>query len=472
MEIIKSIGASFDNFLQISNDFLYTYILVGLLLVAGIYFTIRTKFVQITLLGDSVKVIGEKKSSSNGVSSFQALMVSTASRVGTGNIVGVASAIAIGGAGAVFWMWVIAILGSASAFVESTLAQIYKTKDKTGFKGGPAYYIQTALNARWLGIIFSIFMIACFAYGFNSIQSFNISSSLAHYVPNYYDSNMPMIIGAIIAILTGIIIFGGVERIGFITSGMVPIMAVIYILIGLFVTIKNISIVPSIFAEIFTQAFDFKAITGGFAGSSLMYGIKRGLFSNEAGMGSAPNAAATADVSHPVKQGLVQVFSVFIDTIFICTTTAMILLCSGINGGPDLKGVDFVQAAVRENLGEMGIHFVTLSMILFAFSSLIGNYYYTEANIKFITPSKTALNIFRFTCIVMIFFATQLSFETVWNLADVLMGLMAIINIAVIAILGNIAFKALTNYKEQKKQGKDPVFKAEDIQLYNTEFWK
>ena len=473
MENMKdNIGVVINNFLQSTNDFLYTYILVGLLLIVGLYFTFRTKFVQVRLLVDSIKVIAEKKEDQQGVSSFQALMVSTASRVGTGNIVGVASAIALGGAGSVFWMWVIAIVGSASAFIESTLAQIYKTKDETGFKGGPAYYIQRALNARWLGIIFSILMIACFAYGFNGIQSFNISSSLAHYFPNYQESNLPMIVGIIVAALTGVIIFGGVKRIGFITSGIVPIMAVLYILLGLFITFKNINMLPSIFSDIFSQAFDFKAIFGGFAGSSVMYGIKRGLFSNEAGMGSAPNAAATAEVSHPVKQGLVQVFSVFIDTLFICTTTAMILLCSGIIGGEQLRGVDFVQAAVRENLGEFGIHFVTISMFLFAFSSLIGNYYYTEANIKFITPRKDVLNIFRISCLVMIFLGAQLDFDIVWNLADVLMGLMAIINIIVIVILGNIAIKALKNYTDQKKQGKDPIFKAIDIGLDNTDFWK
>ena len=475
---MDSIVSMFEKFLSSANDFLYTYILVILLIFAGLYFTFRTKFVQFRLLKESLKVITEKKPNEKGVSSFQALMISTASRVGTGNIVGVASAIAIGGAGSVFWMWVIAIIGSASAFIESTLAQIYKTKDEHGFKGGPAYYIERVLNARWLGIIFSILMIACFAYGFNALQAFNISSSLGYYsgyIPEEYRSYLPIVIGGILAILTGIIIFGGVKRIGFITSGLVPIMAALYILFGLFITIKNASILPEVFSNIFSQAFDFKAIFGGFAGSALMNGIKRGLFSNEAGMGSAPNAAAIAEVSHPVKQGLVQMFSVFIDTIFICTTTAMILLCSGVQGGDTLKGVDFVQVAVRENLGsfgEYGILFITISMFLFAFSSLIGNYYYTEGNLKFITENKVALFIFRISCLVMIFVAPLFTFDTAWNLADVLMGLMATINIIVILILGNIAFKALDNYTKQKKEGKDPVFKAEDIGLNNTDFWK
>lgn len=454
------------------NDFLYTWILIALLIIVGIYFTIRTGFVQFRLLWESIKVISEKKQDQKGVSSFQALMVSTASRVGTGNIVGVASAIALGGAGSVFWMWVIAIIGSASAFIESTLAQIYKTKDGDSFRGGPAYYMQRALGMRSLGIVFSIFMIICFAYGFNALQSYNIGSSLAYYFPNYYESKLPIIVGAVLAFLTGIIIFGGAKRIGFIASGLVPVMAILYILLGIFISIKNFRILPEVFSSIFSQAFDFKAIFGGFAGSSLMYGIKRGLFSNEAGMGSAPNAAATADVSHPVKQGLVQVFSVFIDTIFICSTTAMILLCSGVQGGAELKGVDFVQSAVSANLGNFGIHFITLSIFLFAFSSLIGNYFYTEANIRFIKDNKIVVNVFRVSCLVMIFLGAQMSFSMVWNMADVLMGLMAIINIGVILVLGNIAIKALKNYTEQKKAGKDPVFKAEDIGLDNTDYWK
>ncbi len=466
------LSSSVNDFLQIINDFLYTYILVWLLILAGLYFSFRSNFVQFRLFGESIRVISEKNSEKNSVSSFQALMISTASRVGTGNIVGVATAIALGGAGAVFWMWLIAIAGSASAFIESTLAQIYKTKDGTSFKGGPAYYIQIALKARWLGIVFSILMIACFAYGFNALQAYNISSAFTYYIPSYNDTIYPVIVGIVLVILSAIIIFGGSKRISFITSIVVPIMAALYILLGLFIVLKNVTLLPTVLKDIFTEAFDFGAIFAGFTGSAMMYGIKRGLFSNEAGMGSAPNAAASADVSHPVKQGLVQVFSVFIDTILICTTTAMILLCSGVEGGSDLKDISFVQLAVKQNFGEIGIHFITLSIFLFAFTSLIGNYYYTEANLKFITTKKVALNIFRITCIVAIFLGTQLSFDVVWNLADILMGLMAIINIAVILILGNIAIKALKNYTSQRKQGKEPVFKAEDIGITNTEFWK
>ena len=468
---MTSFMENFANILGNMSDFLYTWILVALLIIAGLYFSIRTNFVQIRLLPEALRVILEKKSSS-GISSFQALMISTASRVGTGNIIGVALAIGTGGPGAVFWMWLLAIIGSASAFIESTLAQIYKTKDGDGFRGGPAYYIQTALKSRPLGILFSIFLIACFAYGFNALQAFNIGDSLKYYFPNYSNSIIPIILGIILAILTGIIIYGGVKRIGIITSGIVPVMALIYIGLGLFITIKNINLLPGVFKNIFIEAFNFKAIFGGgvgsFTSSCVMQGIKRGLFSNEAGMGSAPNAAATAYVSHPVKQGLVQMFSVFIDTIFICSTTAMILLCSGVSEG---NGIQFVQNAVRANFGEFGIHFISIAIFLFAFSSLIGNYYYAESNIKFIKDNKIILNIFRITCLIMIFFGTQMSLDAAWNLADFLMGIMAILNIIAILLLSKIAIKCLKDYSKQKKEGKNPVFKAKDIGINNTEYW-
>ncbi len=337
----------FNNLLGNLNDFLYSYILIFLLVAAGIYFTIRTKFVQFRLIGDAIKSLKEKaEENDNGkpVSSFQALMISTASRVGTGNIAGIATAIVAGGPGAVFWMWLMAIIGSASAFVESTLAQIYKAKDGKEFRGGPSYYIERALGKRWLGILFSLLLIACFAYGFNGLQTYNMSSALEYYVPNYDDTILPAIVGLIIAAATAFVIFGGVHRIGFITSVIVPIMAGIYILMGIFITLTNLGRVPEMFTLIFEGAFDFQAIFGGFAGSTVLIGIKRGLFSNEAGMGSAPNASATATVSHPVKQGLVQVLSVFIDTLLICTTTAFILLLSGVTGIPEkLDGIPYVQ---------------------------------------------------------------------------------------------------------------------------------
>ena len=400
-------------------------------------------------------------------------MISTASRVGTGNIAGIATAIVAGGPGAVFWMWVMAIVGGASAFVESTLAQVYKVKDGKEFRGGPSYYIERALGKRWLGVLFSILLIACFAYGFNGLQTYNMSSALEYYIPNYSDTILPAVVGLLIAAATAFVIFGGVHRIGFISSVIVPIMAGIYILMGIFITLTNLDRVPEMFSLIFEGAFDFRAIFGGFAGSTVLIGIKRGLFSNEAGMGSAPNASATATVSHPVKQGMVQVLSVFIDTLMICTTTAFILLLSGVTGIPEkLDGIPYVQAAISANVGSLGIHFITFSIFAFAFTSLIGNYYYAESNILFIKNNRILLNVFRITCLIAIFLGAQADFSTVWNLADVLMGFMAIENILVIFLLGGIACKVLKDYTRQKKQGLDPVFKAKDVGLDNTDFWK
>ena len=465
-----------DGVLGYLNDFLYSYILIFLLVGAGLYFSFRTKFVQFRLIKDAIDALREKKvgdGNKKSVSSFQALMISTASRVGTGNIAGIATAIVAGGPGAVFWMWIMALIGGASAFIESTLAQIYKIKDGSEFRGGPSYYIQQALHSRGLGILFSILLILCFAYGFNGLQAFNMSSALEYYIPNYSDSIFPVLVGGIIALATAFVIFGGVHRISFITSVIVPIMASIYILMGLFITVTNIQRLPEMITMILDGAFDFQAIFGGFAGSTVLIGIKRGLFSNEAGMGSAPNASASADVSHPVKQGMVQVLSVFIDTLLICTTTAFILLMSGVEGIPEvLDGIPYVQAALHANIGNIGIHFVTFSIFAFAFTSLVGNYYYAESNILFIKNNKMLLNVFRITCLFAIFFGAQADFSLVWNLADVLMGCMALVNIGVILILGKTVFKTLDDYCEQKKAGKDPVFIAKHIGIEHTEWWQ
>lgn len=458
-----------NNFISSINDFLYSYILIALLVLTGLFFTVRTKFVQLRLLPEAFRVLLEKREDKAGVSSFQALMISTASRVGTGNIAGVATAIALGGSGAIFWMWLSAITGSASAFIESTLAQVYKEKGEKEFRGGPAYYIQYALGQRWLGIVFSVLLIACFAVGFNALQAFNVNSAIEYYFPegNPY---VPVIVGFVLAVLTALVIFGGVHRIGVISSGIVPVMALLYICLGIYITFANIGNLPGILSDVLSNAFDFKAIAGGFSGSCVMFGIKRGLFSNEAGMGSAPNAGATADVSHPVKQGLVQMLSVFIDTILICTTTASILLNAG-NIDPDLAGMPLVQQAVKAEFGEIGILFITISIFLFAFSSLIGNYCYAESNIKFIKDSKPLLFVFRIAAVVIIFFGAQSSFDSVWNLADVLMGLMAIVNIISILLLGNVALKALKDYSAQKKEGKNPTFHPESLDIKNTKCW-
>lgn len=463
----------FNDILTKINDVMYTYILVILLVGVGIYFTIRTRGVQFRLLKDGIKSMMEKTGKAeNGekkISSFQALMISTASRVGTGNIAGIATAIAAGGPGAVFWMWLMALIGGASAFIESTLAQIYKVKEGGQYRGGPSYYMEKALGKRWMGILFSILLIICFAYGFNGLQSYNMSSALEYYIDDYSNTIWPMVLGIILAAAAGIVIWGGVHRIGFISSVIVPFMAILYILLGLITMTLNIKELPEMFAIIFKNAFDVKAIMGGFAGSAIVIGIKRGLFSNEAGMGSAPNASASADVDHPVKQGLVQIISVFIDTILICSSTAIMLLVSGVEGKSGvLDGIPYVQAAISSNVGEWGIHFITFSIFAFAFSSLIGNYFYAESNILFIKNSKVLLNIFRVTCVVAIFLGAQADFSVVWNLADITMGLMAIVNIIAIFLLGKIAVKTLKNYEKQKKEGKNPVFYEDEIGLKGT----
>lgn len=464
-----------NNILTSVNDFMYTYPLLILLVGAGVYFTVRTRFVQGRLLGEAFRVLLERAEVKDGkkqVSSFQALMISTASRVGTGNIAGIATAIAAGGPGAVFWMWVMAVIGSASAFIESTLAQVYKVKDGKDFRGGPSYYMEKALGKRYLGIIFSILLIICFAYGFNGLQSFNMSSSLEYYIPGYADSIYPAVIGAVLAAATAFVIFGGVHRIGFITSVIVPVMAGGYLIMGLATMVMNAERIPEVFALIFREAFDGRAIFGGFAGSAVVIGIKRGLFSNEAGMGSAPNASASAAVSHPAKQGLVQVLSVFIDTLLICSATAMMLLLSGVEGKSGvLDGIPFVQQAISANVGTWGIHFITFSIFTFAFSSLVGNYYYAESNIKFIKDDKRFLFVFRVSCLLAVFFGAQADFSVIWNVADITMGGMAVLNILVILVLGGTAVKVLRDYEEQKKKGVEPVFRAEKLGIRNTECW-
>ena len=461
------------------SNFMYSYLLIIMLLAVGLYFTVRTKFVQFKFLGESIRLVTERSNDKNSVSAFQALMVSTASRVGTGNIVGVANAIAIGGYGAVFWMWVIALVGGASAFVESTLAQIYKKRDKDGGSyGGPAYYIEAAMGGkRWLGVIFAVALIATYAGGFNMLCSYNLITSLSGYgfYGNPETSLVPLICGALLAVLVGICVFGGGKRIVKVTGVMVPVMGVSYIVIALIFIILNIGLIPGVLKNIFVSAFDFKAIFGGFAGSALMQGIKRGLYSNEAGVGSAPNAAAAAEVSHPVKQGLVQMLSVFIDTILVCTATAMMCLSSGIVPSEELTGAPFVQTALASKLGNFGFYFITFALLLFAFTTLIGNLFYCDGCLNYIANrkvSKKTITIFRIAACALVFFGALMDFSMVWNLADVLMGIMAIINLPVIVILGKVALDALKDYSEQRKAGKDPQFKAASIGLKDkTDFW-
>lgn len=471
-----------EAFINNINDALYSYVLIILLVVGGIYFTIRTKGAQFNV-AKQLSAVLEKPTDSNKVSSFQALMVSTASRVGTGNIIGVTTAIMAGGFGSVFWMWIIALIGGASALIESTLAQIFKTKTDKGFVGGPAYYIEKGLGKKWkwLAIVFSVLLILTYAVGFNMLASYNLQSTFANY--EFYNALtigkfnlMPWIIGFIVATLVAVCILGGGKGIIKVTSALVPIMGVIYISFALLLTLLNIDTLPYVFYQIFDTAFDFDAIFGGFLGSCLMLGIKRGLYSNEAGIGSAPNAAATANVSHPVKQGLVQTLSVFIDTILICSATAFMCMTSGLD--PKAFGDNaalFVQQSVSASLGNFGPYFITVAMVLFAFTTLVGNLYYVDQAIYYIfgkKPSKVFTIIYRIISALLIFVGAGLSSGLLWGIADVTMGLMALINIPVIIILGKYAFRAIADYDKQKKQGKNPTFTPQSIGLDNLDGWE
>ena len=453
------------------NEVLWSKILIVMLISLGLYFTVRTNFVQFRyfkemfrLLGDGAK--GEKKEGS--VSSFQAFCISTASRVGTGNIAGIAMAIVAGGPGSVFWMWLIALIGAASSFVESTLAQIYKVKDKEGFRGGPAYYIEQGLKNKKMGILFSVLITMCFGFIFNAVQSNTVTAAMN----NAFGLNK-LLIGVVLSIVTAIVIFGGVHRIAKVSEVIVPIFAVLYILVSLFVVVTNITEIPGIIKTIFESAFGFRQVTVGTFGGMILVGIKRGLFSNEAGMGSAPNAAATADTSHPVKQGLIQTLGVFTDTIVICSCTAFMILLYSDYASAGLEGIELTQAALSSQIGPIGNVFIAVCILLFAFSSIVGNYYYGESNIEFMSDNKTVLNVFRAIVVAMVLFGSMAKVQLVWDLADVFMGLMAIINLTAIALLGKYAFAALKDYSDQKKAGiKDPVFYASNIKgLENVECW-
>ena len=467
-----------DTIRQVINalsGFLYTPWVPLLLAVGGFYLTFRTGFIQFRLLKESIKVVTEKPKGKNSVSSFEALMISTASRVGTGNIIGVSSAICLGGIGAVFWMWFIAIIGGSSAFVESTLAQIYKRKNPDGSSyGGPSLYMETALKQRWLGIIFSIIIILTYAVGYNALASYNLQSAFSGF--SYYDEKVtPVIIGLILAVLFAACVLENGKKLVKAATILVPIMGILYISVAVIITIMHIGRLPSIISAILADAFDFKAILGGFGGSCLAYGIKRGLYSNEAGMGSAPNAAAKADVSHPVKQGLVQMLSVFIDTILVCSATAFMCLFSDVEPSAEIAGAVYVQKALYSTLGSIGPIFICISMSLFAFTTLLGNYSYCEGCLRYILkrePGNITRVLFRLGASFIVFVGAIVQMGLAWDTADLLQALMVVINIPVIVILGNTAIKALKDYTKQKKEGMDPVFKAESIGLKEkTDFW-
>lgn len=465
----------FKAFVQVGNDLIWSQYLIGLLLTAGIFFTISSKFVQIRWIPEMFRAIKEKPetldSGEKGISSFQAFAISAGSRVGTGNIAGVATAIVLGGPGAVFWMWIIAIVGAASAFIEATLAQVYKVPDKDGgFRGGPAYYITKGLNQKWLGVVFAILITVTFAFVFNTVQSNTIAESLQ----TQYNVS-PVITGAILAVITAVIIFGGVRSIANLSSAIVPFMAIIYVAMVLVILLMNFDQIIPMISTIIKSAFGIDQAAGGAVGFAVLQGVKRGLFSNEAGMGSAPNAAATAAVSHPVKQGLIQALGVFFDTILVCTATAiMILLYSGLEFGEGaVQGVAVTQSALNEHLGNIGGIFLTIAITLFAFSSVIGNYYYGQSNMEFLTKSKAALFVFRCLVVVLVFIGAVVKTETVWSTADVFMGLMAIVNIVAIIALSNVALSVMRDYQRQRQAGIRPIFRPEELEinLFGIECW-
>ena len=439
---------NFGALLSNTSNFLYTYILIALLIFAGLYFTVRTRGVQFRLFPEALRVLGEKKKDGKDISSFQALMISTASRVGTGNIAGVANAIiaatVIGGYGAVFWMWLLALIGAASAFIESTLAQCYKEKHGDNWVGGPAYYIQKALGSRFFGVVFAVLLIACFAYGFNALQAYNAGSALQYYLPGYSESVWPAVVGAALALLTGLCIFGGVRRISAITSGIVPVMAAIYIALGLFITVKNIGQVPYMLSMIVSQAFDPKAMFAGIGASCIMQGIKRGLYSNEAGMGSTPHAHAVAKVKYPAQQGFVAIVGVFVDTFIVLNMTAFVIFVTNSIDG-STTGIALTQKAFESGLGSFGITFVAICLFFFAFSTIIGWYFFGEQNIKYLFGTKGTTP-YRLIVMGFIVLGSVLQVDLVWELADMFNGLMVLPNLIALIGLSKIVSMALRDY--------------------------
>ena len=448
------------------NDAIWGYVLIAALIICGIWFTWKTRGVQFRMVGEMIRLLTDSATSGTGslsdkdknhkhISSFQAFAVSVATRVGTGNLAGVATAIAIGGPGAVFWMWVIALIGSATAFIESTLGQLYKQRHKDSFVGGPAYYIEKGLHCKWMAYLFAVLITITFGLSYNSIQSNTICGAMQE----AFGWN-PLIVGGILSVVALIIIFGGLHRIANVSAVLVPLMAIGYFILVVVIMIMNIQLIPHVMKVIFTSAFGLDQGVGGAIGATIMNGVKRGLFSNEAGEGSAPNVAATATVSHPVKQGLIQALGVFTDTLLVCSCTAFMILISGLYNTPELNGIALTQAALNSEIGAIGPTFIAIAILLFAFSSIIGNYYYGEANIRFMTSSNIVLTVYRvFSGGVLVMFGAMASLEIVWNLGDLCMALLTACNLVAIISLGKYAFRLLEDYRQQKRRGiKEPVF--------------
>ena len=446
------------------NDPMWTG-LVYVLLGAGLFFTLATGFVQFRLLGRSIKeMLGGRKQGDDphGITPFQAFVTGLASRVGVGNIAGVAIAISVGGPGAVFWMWITALIGMSSAFVESSLAQLFKIRDYDNhhFRGGPAYYITQGLGQKWLGIIFALSLIFCFGFVYEAVQTNTIAVTAK--AAWGWDEHA---VGVALVIMTAPIIFGGIRRVSRFAEMLVPLMATLYLLMALYIIITNISLIPHVFGQIFSSAFKFEAAGGGLLGGlisqTMMIGIKRGLYSNEAGQGSAPNAAAAAEVKHPVSQGMIQMLGVFVDTIIVCSCTAFIVLVYQQPYG-DLSGAELTQAAIVSQVGAWGADFLAIILFMFAFSTVIGNYAYAESNVQFIKSHWLLTALFRMMVLGWVYFGAVANVPLVWDMADMAMGTMAWINLVAILLLSPLAFLLLRDYTAKLKMGKDPVFKLSE----------
>lgn len=475
----EQLNATLMSWVQFLNDPLWNFLVV-LLVAVGVFYTFVTGAVQLRLFLHSILVMkGSRKETQDehGITAFQAFVTGLASRVGVGNVAGVAIAIAIGGPGAVFWMWFTAFLGMSSAFVESSLAQLFKVRDHQNkqFRGGPAYYITQGLKQKWLGIVFALSLILAYGFVFNAVQANAIIGATSHawgwdkanFVLGLGSLNFEVSwVGIALVVMTALIIFGGIKRIARVAEGIVPFMALLYIMVALYIAITNLPMLPEIFKLIFTEAFQFNAAAGGFFGAmismAMMMGIKRGLFSNEAGMGSAPNAAAASDVKHPVNQGLVQMLGVFVDTFVVCSCTAIIIMVSGLYHEAGFEGVTLTQKALESQIGGWGGGFLAIILFLFAFTSIIGNYAYAESNVQFINDNPKVMFIFRLLVLAMVYFGAITRVPLIWSMADLSMGLMATINLVAILLLTPMARILLKDYTSQLKKGiKEPEFKID-----------
>lgn len=465
---------------DIINDNLWM-ILPFLLVAAGLYFGGRTLLVQIRMIPEMFRAVVEKPARDGDeklqdISAFKAFTISAASRVGTANVAGVALAITLGGPGAVFWMWIIALVGGATSFIESTLAQLWKVRDGDGYRGGPAYYMTLGLNARWLAMIFGVAITITFGFVYNALQSNAVVEAIT-VSTGTPSTTAKAIIGLIMALLSALVIFGGVHRIANVTQWLVPFMAGAYVIVGVVVIVINVEMVPGMINDIIAGAFGFRPVAGASVWAAFwlafMNGMRRGLFSNEAGEGSVPNAAATATVSHPVKQGLVQTLGVYFDTLLVCSITAFIILLSGVDYATgDIQSSSLTQEALANVVGGWGTHFITVVMFFLAFSSVLGNYYLAQANIQYFTGSRILLNLFRVLVLVCVFLGAISSVPLVWALGDTFAGIMVVINLCAIIPLGHVAVKLLRNYNQQKKRGLDPVFHRDMMpEIRNIACW-